>query len=732
MSATRREFLRTGAIAGAAALVLQLPRKAGGRVVKSDPAAAPFSPNPWLSIDRSGKVTLTASYSEMGQGCRTAVPMLLAEELGADWSQIELRHARPGKDFPDMRTSGSSSVQDGWNPVRQAGAAARAMLIAAAAARWNVDPSVCRAENGKVFEGGGRSLPFGALVEAASKLPVPKDPPLKDAKAYTIVGTRVRRYDGPAIVAGAAKYGLDVKVPGMKNAAVARCPVYGGRPVRWNAEAARAIAGVRDVVEIPSGIAVTADDTWTAFRGRDALAVEWDEGAHASDSTAGNWARLEEALKGWARTTRREGDADAALASAPRRLEATYRYPFQAHATLEPMNCAAVVRPGECEIWVGTQAPNEAQKDVAKLLGVPLEKVRLNVMLLGGGFGRRLTYDYVIEAVELARKVPYPVQVAWTRADDMHHDFFQPAALHVFSAGFDASGKPSAWIHRSANFHLTMFEKFDRNDADMYAENPWGGFDLPYAIPALRVDFAPADAPVQTGAWRSVAYPSTVFARESFLDEIAHAVGRDPIELRMDLVPSPGTVKLRTISLDNGDRLRRVIRLAAEKSGWGGPLPRGKDGRRWGRGFACNSYHRQTQVAQVAEVSVGSRGDVRVHRVVCAIDCGRAVNPLGVEGQVESAVLWGLSATLHGKVTFEKGRVEQSSYDDFPVMRMDECPAIETHIVRSDVRPLGVGEQPVPPIYAAVANAVFAATGVRVRELPIAPALLREDGGARS
>jgi isoquinoline 1-oxidoreductase beta subunit len=732
MSATRRAFLRTGAIAGAAALVLEFPWKAGGEVAKTTKERAAFSPNSWIAIDASGLVTLTAAQSEMGQGVRTSLPMLLAEELGADWRSIRVRHASPGAEFPDMRTSGSSSVVDGWIPLRQAGAAAREMLVAAAATRWKVGASECRAESGGIVHAGGRRIPFGELVAEASALPVPKDPPLKDPASYTLVGTRVRRYDGHAIVAGAAVYGLDVKVPGMKKAAVARSPVYGGKAVRWNAVAARAISGVRDVVEIPSGIAVTADDTWTAFRGRNALAVDWSEGVHASDSTAGNWARLEEAMKVWARTTRREGDADAALASAPRRLEATYRYPFQAHATLEPMNCAAFVRPGECEIWVGTQAPNEAQKDVAQLLGVALEKVRLNVMLLGGGFGRRLTYDYVIEAVELARKVPYPVQVAWTRPDDMRHDFFQPAALHVFSAGFDGSGKPSAWIHRSANFHLTMFEKFDRDNADMYGENPWGGFDLPYAFPALRVDFAPADAPVQTGAWRSVGYPSTVFARESFLDEIAHAAGRDPIELRMDLIPSPATVKLRTISLDNGDRLRRVIRLAAEKSGWGRPLPRTKDGRRWGRGFACNSYHRQTQVAQVAEVSVGPGGDVRVHRVVCAIDCGRAVNPLGVEGQVESAVLWGLSATLHGKITFEKGRVEQSSYDDFPVMRMDECPAIETHIVASDVRPLGVGEQPVPPVYAAVANAVFAATGVRVRELPIDPALLREAGGARS
>ena len=719
MSATRREFIRAGALAGAAALVLEFPWNAEGEIRKSSAARAAFSPNPWIRIDADGRVTLTAAQSEMGQGVRTSLPMILAEELGADWNAIVVKHATPGAEFPDMRTSGSSSVVDNWIPLRQAGAAAREMLIAAAAARWKVPPRSCRAEGGGVVHGSGKRIEFGELVAEASALPVPKDPPLKDAASYVLIGSRVRRYDGHAIVSGTAVYGFDVKVPGMKKAAVARSPVYGGKAIRWNAAAAKAIAGVADVVEIPTGIAVLADDTWTAWKARDALAVEWDEGPHATDTTERNWRRLDEALGGWARISRREGDADAALASAPRRHAATYRYPFQAHATLETMNCAAVVRGGECEIWVGTQAPNEAQKDVASLLGIPMEKVRIHIPLLGGGFGRRLTYDYVIEAVELARKVAYPVQICWTRPDDMRHDFFQPAALHVFTAGFDDTGKPSAWIHRSANFHLTMFETFDRERPDMYEENPWGGFDVPYAFPAMRVDFAPAEAPAHTGAWRSVGYPSTVFARESFLDEIAREVGRDPIDLRMDLIPSPGTVKLRTITLDNGDRLRRVIRLAEEKAGWRSPIRRARDGRRWGRGVACNAYHRQTMVAQIAEVSVGESGDVRVHRVVCAIDCGRAVNPLGIEAQVESAVLWGLSATLHGRITFQNGRVEQSTYRDFPVMRMNECPVIETHIVPSDVRPLGVGEQPVPPIYAAVANAVFDATGVRIRELPI-------------
>jgi isoquinoline 1-oxidoreductase beta subunit len=719
MSSSRREFLRLSA-GGVASLVLQFPWRRGVlfELVKTTPEQAVTSLNPWIAIDSTGRVTLTAHRCEMGQGVRTSLPMILAEELSVPWSSVDVRQSSPGRQFPEMRTSGSSSVVEAWDPLRQAGAAAREMLRSAAALRWDVDIASCRVEAGRVHSTNGRSAEFGELVAAASQLPVPEHPTLKDPGSYTLLGTRVLRFDGPKIVRGAAVYGLDTSVPGMRKAAVARCPVHNGTVKRWNATAALALPGVRTAVEVPTGVAVIADDTWTALKARDLLEVEWDEGKNAHDSSADYWARLEAVVEGGGRITREGGNLDAAFASAARRMEASYRYPFQGHASLEPMNCAAHVHDGQCDIWVGTQAPNEAQRDAAHLLGIDLEAVHLHVQLMGGGFGRRLAYDYVMEAVEVARQVPYPVQVVWSRPDDMHHDVYQPAALHRMDAALDSAGRPVAWHHRCATFHLTMFGPYKPEDADTYDESPWGGYDTPYAFPAIRVRYAPLESPVPTGAWRSVEYPSSCFARESFLDEVAHATGRDPLALRLDLIPSPGTVHRRSGDSPNGDRLRSVVRLAAEKGDWGKAFP-ADPLRRWGRGLACNAYHSQTMVAQVAEVSVGAEGDIRVHRVVCAIDCGQVINLAGLEGQIESGILWGLSATLHGRITFKDGRTEQGTYRDFPVMRLGETPVIDIHVVSSRLRPSGAGEQPVPPIYAAVANAVFAATGQRIRELPL-------------
>jgi isoquinoline 1-oxidoreductase beta subunit len=717
---TRRDFLTVGAAAtGGMLLSLSLPGWARERPARG------FSPNAWIQIDPDGRVTLTVDRSEMGQGARTALAMLLAEELGADWNSIRVAHARPGPDFRNMRTSGSSAVADRWDPLRIAGAAAREMLVAAAAARWAASTAECAVETGQIIHRPtGRRIAFGAVASDAARLPVPRHPRLKDPKQYTIVGRKVAHLDAPAIAAGTAEFGIDVRLPGMLYASVVHCPVYGGTVQGFDDSAARKIAGFRGVAPISTGLAVVAESTWAALSGCEALKVQWNEGAKAREDSAEYEKRLEEALRRGGRATRSDGDAAAALEKSASRLDATYRYSFQAHATLEPMNCVARVGGGRCEVWAPTQAPNQAQEEAARVLGIGRDDVDLRVPLLGGGFGRRLGLDYVTEAVEIARAVGAPVQLLWPRAEDMQHDMYNPAAIHEFAAGLDARGRPVAWRHRCATFHLSMFGKFDPNDPDLYEGSPWGGADIPYAFDALQVEYAPLESPVPTGAWRSVEYPSTVFARESFLDEIARATGADPLSLRLRLLPSPGIEKVgRTLELPNGDRLRAVLDLAARKSDWKRPFVRARGGRRYGRGIACNAYHRQTMVAQVAEVSVGPENDVRVHRVVCAIDCGRPVNLSGIEGQVESGILWGLSAALQTRITFQRGRAEQSNFDDFPVIRMSESPRIETHIVSSDIRPLGVGEQPVPPVFGAVANAIYDATGKRIRRAPMGPEL---------
>jgi isoquinoline 1-oxidoreductase beta subunit len=473
------------------------------------------------------------------------------------------------------------------------------------------------------------------------------------------------------------------------------------------------------VVEISTGVAVVADDTWTAIRGRDALLIEWDEPPNAGlTSAALRMAQLNAVDHG--RAARREGVAvDLALARAARVMDATYVTPFQAHAAMEPLNCIADVRAGACEIWVGTQAPNQAQEQVARMLAIPIDQVRIHVTLLGSSFGRRLDIDYIVEAVELSRAAHVPVQVVWTREDDMRHDRYQPGQVNRLTAGLDASGTPVAWRHRVADYHLTMFGPYDPRYDPAASGDPWGGIDTPYNFPSLDVTLAALESPVPTGSWRSVSYPAAVFARECFIDEVAHATGRDPLALRLALLPSPGAHHQGDTTRPNGDRLRRVLELAAAAAGWGASQRPPDSERRWGHGIACNSYQSETMVAQVAEVSVGRGADIRVHRVVCAIDCGQVINRLGLEGQCESGVNWGVSAALNGAVTFSNGRTDQSNFHDFPVLRMKDAPAIEVHVVDSELGPFGAGEPPVPPVAPAIANAVFHATGTRLRELPL-------------
>jgi len=715
MSATRRDVLRWGALSGAA-LVLSVPW-GDADAVETPSAAPPFAPNPWIRIGRDGAVSFVVARAEMGQGVRTSYAMLLAEELEVDVSTVKVLHASPGPDYRRMRTGGSGSVYGGFTPLRKAGAAAREMLITAAAAGWGVERATCRAENGAVVHGAsGRRKAYGDLVEAAAKLEAPKEPPLKASKDFRVIGKGMAKVDGADIVTGRAVYGLDVRFPGMRFAAVARCPVFRGKLLRFDDTRARAVPGVRKVVAISNGVAVVANDTWSAIKGRDALDVTWDEGPNREIDSAAHWKRLEEATSRPGAPGRHDGDAAAALTGAAKRLAAAYRFPIQAHAPLEPMNAIAHVTEGRCEVWVGTQAANQAQELAAKILGIGADRVKVNMAFLGGGFGRRLGIDYVGEAVEVSKAVGEPVQVVWTRADDLQHGHFQPASAHSLEAGLDAVGNLVAWTHRVAGSFLTILDPPDLTKLNA-ADEAWGSSDYPYAIPNAHVEFTPVETPVATGPWRAVTYPSCVFARESFLDEVAHASGKDPLALRLSLLAARDVVKVFDYTIDRA-RQTRVLEVAAAKAGWGTPLPK-RPGRRTGRGLACNVYDSDTYVAQVAEISVGKAGDVRVHRIVTAIDCGLVVNPLGVESQVESAVLWGLSAALHGEITIEKGRVAQSGYHDFPVALLPGTPTLETHLVPSEARPAGVGEPPVPCVAPAVANAVFAATGRRVRRLPI-------------
>ncbi len=733
MTSTRRAFLKTslkaGALAGAGlAIWIESPRRAVAETTNV------FEPNAYISISSDNVIRLWVTRSEMGQGVRTALPMMLAEELEADWSSIQLEQAMPGGRFKGirLRTSGSGSTEGTYNALRKAGATAREMLIAAAAERWKVERSACRAESGSVVHSPtGRKLSYGELAASAAQQKPSENPRLKDPTEFRLIGKPIKRTDGPAIVSGHARYGLDIQVPGMMYAVVARCPFLGGKAISFDERPALALAGVRHVVPVRSGIAtgvaVVADHTWAAIRGRDALNVKWDPGPNHGFDSDRFVREQEDALKQEGYFVRNDGDAATALTSAAKKLEAVYEFPFQAHAPVEPMNCVASVRSDSCEIWAPTQCPEVAQSEAAKMLGLPQDSVRVHITLLGGGFGRRLFADYVPEAVEISRAIAKPVQVVWTRSEDMRYGFFQPSDIERISGGLDADGRPVAWFQRSIGSNLSMFgfpsEEQKKNPRLYFNDgSPWGSFDNPYNFPNLKAYFVPLNSPVPTGPWRAVEYPPTVFARESFLDEMAHLAGRDPLEFRLRLLEPGNVLQVGDAKIDRS-RLARVLQVAAERADWGSPMVHphaDTNDRRWGRGIACNVYDTDSFMAQVAEVSVGRQShDIRVHRIVCATDCGLVINPAGIEGQVESGITWGLSATLHGKIDFRSGAAVQQNFNDFEVIRMAESPQIETHIVASDHPPGGFGETAVPLVAPAVANAIFAATAKRVRRLPI-------------
>lgn len=709
---TRREFLATGATAGAS-LVIAFYLPGTTRLA----AAAPFAPNAWLSIATDGIATLVLDKTEMGQGTHTGLAMILAEELEIEWTSVRLgpMPENPAAWHRRMSTGGSTGIRTSWDALRKAGAQARAMLIRAAADTWGVDPAACRAERGAVVDGRNRRLPYGRLVERAASLPVPADPPLKNPAEFRILGTRVRRLDTPAKVNGTAQFGIDVRVPGMLVASVLRSPVFGGKVKRVDAAKAKAVPGVRHVVELPgntaparqgvpqqtrteSAVAVVADSYWQAALGRQALEVEWDEGPNAALSSAAISATMARLAEQPGIVARKEGDAAAALAGAARKIEATYEVPYLHHMTMEPMNATAHVRPDGCDVWAPTQAQTLAQQVAADVSGLPQEKIRIHTTFLGGGFGRRLEADFVAEAVRLSQQTGAPVKVIWTREDDVQHGFYRPATYNRFSAAFDQAGRPVAWTHRIVAPSI-LLPKFGPLQNGIDRTSVEGAANVPYAIPNIQVEQTVADIPVPLGFWRSVGSSQNAFVTECFFDEVAHAAGRDPYELRREL-------------LAGHPRHLKALDLVAEKAGWGRPLPAGRF-----RGIAlAESFG--SFVAEVAEVSMDDDGKARVHRVVCAVDCGPMVNLGQIEAQMEGGVVYGLSS-LYQEISIEAGRVKQGNFHDYPVLRISDMPQVETYVVPSTDRQGGIGEPSVPPTAPAVCNAIFAATGKRIRKLPV-------------
>lgn len=712
MNQSRRTFLKTsGAAGGGLVIGFYLPGVA--RLAEAaTTSAAPFAPNAWLKVGRDNSVTIIVAKSEMGQGVVTSMPMLVAEELEVDWAQVRFEMAPADPVYANSLlggqiTGGSTSVRSSWEPLRRAGAVARAMLITAAAQTWGVEPGGCYAENGEVIsKSSGRRLRYGALVDKAATLPVPQQVSLKKPGNFRLIGKSLAGLDITEKVNGSARFGIDVKVPGMLIAKVSRCPVFGGKVASFNATQAKAVRGVRQVVQIDSGIAVVADSFWAATLGQRALEVTWDEGPNAGLNSADISRRFAELAQRPGAVARQEGAVSKVWPNAAKKLEAVYEVPYLAHATMEPMNCTAHVRRDGCDLWVPTQGQSGTQQRAAQITGLPLDAIKVHTTFLGGGFGRRGEVDFVAEAVQISKAIGAPVKVVWTREDDMQHDFYRPATYNRLSAALDEKGMPIAWTQRIICTSIFRRVLPDRIKDGIDPVSVGGAADLPYSIPNLYVDYIMHDPGIPVGFWRSVPHSVQGFVTECFFDEVATAGGKDPYELRRQL-------------LDQAPRHKAVLELAATKAGWNQPLPAGRF-----QGIAVHGSY-ASFVAQVAEVSVSKGGNVRVHRVVCAIDCGPVVNPDTVKAQMEGGIVYGLTAALKGEITIRNGRVAQSNFHDYQMLRMNEMPEIEVHIVPSTNAIGGVGEPGTPPVAGAVVNAIFAATGKRIRRLPIRPEGLR-------
>ena len=716
--APSRRNLLAGGLAGSMLLAFHLPLRAADRPVQTPDADGGFVPNAFIRIDGVGKTTLIMPQVEMGQGIYTAVAMILAEELDADYANVVLMHAPPddklyaNPPFGIQVTGNSNSVRVFWMPLRQAGAAARAMLVQAAAAQWQVEPGSCSTANGQVSHAAsGRTLSYGALAEVASRQTPVKDPKLKDPKDFVLIGKPLKRLDTPDKTNGKAIYGIDVMLPGMKFATLAACPVFGGKIGKVDDSAARKIPGVQKIVVLDDLVAVVADHMWAAKKGLDALVVTWNEGANASVNSKQVWEHLRAASTNDGAVAKSAGDIAKGLATGEK-VEAAYELPFLAHATMEPLNCTVHLKPDSCEIWTGTQVMTRVQSEVAKAAGLSVDKVTVNNHLLGGGFGRKLEPDMAVAAVRIAKEVAKdgggPVKVVWTREEDMQHDVYRPVYRDTISASL-SGGKIVGWKYRVtgsailARWLPPAFQKGIDIDAIDSA------VDMPYDIPNMHVEYVQAEPPaVPTGFWRGVGPNNNVFAIECFMDELARKAGKDPIAFRRDM-------------LGKEPRFLAAFDLVAAKSNWGQPLPP-----RAGRGV-CVQPSFGSFIATVVEAEVDERGEVRLRRVTSAVDTGIAVNPDTVVAQLQGGLIFGLTAALYGEITIDRGRVQQSNFNDYRMLRIDEVPPIEVHVIKSGEAPGGIGETGATAGPPALRNAIYAATGVALRRLPIDRALIASE-----
>jgi isoquinoline 1-oxidoreductase beta subunit len=704
----RRGFLRVSAAAGGGLLVGTYLAPWTGESVS---AAGSFEPNIWIRIDADDTVRIMLTMLEMGQGVMTSMPMLVAEELDFDWTRIktEWAGADPKYGNPNFGgqqlTAGSNSVRGMWKVLREAGATARAMLITAAAQTWGVAENTCTTDKGEVIHHAtGRRLKYGALVDNAAALPVPAGVPLKDPKNFKVLGSSLARLDVPEKVNGSAVFGIDVKLPGLLTARVVRCPVFGGKVARFNADKAKAVPGVQHVVQISTGVAVVADNYWSASRGAQALEITWDEGPLATLTGAEILTRYKALAQSPGKVARNDGNADAVIASA-KSFERAFEAPFLAHATMEPMNCTADYRADGCDVYVPTQGQTPSHQAAVAASGLPADRVKLHVTYMGGGFGRRGEADFVIDAVETSKAVGKPVKVVWSREDDMQHDYYRPISYARMWGAVDASGKPTLFKqHIVQQSLMKRIGALPPNGVDFISVD--GAANLPYDIPNIRIEYTESDPGVPFGFWRSVGASFQGFVVEAFVDEMAAAAGKDPFQFRRDL-------------LGRSPRHKAVLELAAEKAGWGTPPPAGR-----ARGIAVMDAF-GSYLAQVTEVSVDARGAVRVHRVVCTVDTGWVINPDTIKAQMEGGIVYGLTAALKGEITIRNGRVEQRHFGDYQMLRHNEMPEIEVYIVPSTEAPGGIGEPSTALAAGSLVNAVAAATGRRIYSLPIRAEQLR-------